>query len=346
MSLVALSQEGASSSRAPSVTPVPPDAAGPDSEPFANASATAPRSAARMHAKYGILSKDTIEAWLQRLCRDLPMLQPVQLSRPTVAQGSGRVQLVAPQVVLPNRSELLLSERAMFQEGLTYEEFVAVVGVQLLISTSVFGSRVALKKGKVMIAKVSRRVAAAGPLLAISRERLIHVLLACEVRTPHCRRQVQHSSLVGPIFWIWHPTNRNLCGPAGHPCHQLACSAWEWCGFMRHTVVRVWCEGIQAHSVAQLLVPAGTITRAAVEIIVQRVLSNKGLAVDLNPTGDFGRAILAQHLDAAHVRPPSLLAAACFIDATAPCFYRRCMQMLATIMAAMCICVRLRHVTC
>ena len=141
------------------------------------------RTAERSSAKYGLRAAETVEQWLQRLCNELPTLQPVGVSRldekATLASGSPTFSV--PKVVLPARPELLLSQRAAFQAGLSYEEFVAVIGVQLLLSSGALGTRTAFRQGTASLEDARERASKRPPGL-FPVPQLLHVLLACEVR--------------------------------------------------------------------------------------------------------------------------------------------------------------------
>jgi hypothetical protein len=53
---------------------------------------------------------------------------------------------------------------------------------------------------------------------------------------------------------------------------------------------------------APLLTVDGQVSRHEVEVTIQKVLSNEGLSPELDPSGHFGRALLARDFVAAHVR--------------------------------------------
>jgi hypothetical protein len=47
-----------------------------------------------------------------------------------------------------------------------------------------------------------------------SRCTLHYSTVDCERGLLPGKRQAQYSSCGVPVFWMWHPTNRNDCGPA------------------------------------------------------------------------------------------------------------------------------------
>ena len=143
------------------------------------------RTARRGATKFGRDEGESLEAWLLRLCRTLPALKPVTHGKidDTVAAAAGKLSMSVPNVVQPNRATLLVSERAAFQSDLLYEEFVAIVGVQLLLTSRTFGKRKDLQKGGVTLESAAKR-AGKMPGSGLSKANLIHVLLACEVRGP------------------------------------------------------------------------------------------------------------------------------------------------------------------
>jgi hypothetical protein len=95
------------------------------------------RRAKREAATYGLRRGETFEAWLQRICITLPTLGSVQRSAAVpceeVVDGLREewVELRPPEAVREGQPELLHSKRVAFEDGLTYEEFVAALGAQV-----------------------------------------------------------------------------------------------------------------------------------------------------------------------------------------------------------------------
>jgi hypothetical protein len=55
----------------------------------------------------------------------------------------------------------------------------------------------------------------------------LHCLCRTRAQARPGRWQVQCSSLAGPVVWMWHPTNRNIFGPAAfHGVRHVSAVAW------------------------------------------------------------------------------------------------------------------------
>lgn len=64
---------------------------------------------------------------------------------------------------------------------MAYEEFVAALGVQVILSTGAFGSQREFAEGKVTLTKAKMSVARRGSNAGISKALLVQTILAAEV---------------------------------------------------------------------------------------------------------------------------------------------------------------------
>jgi uncharacterized membrane protein YjdF len=79
----------------------------------------------------------------------------------------------------------------LLQEGLTFDEFVAALGVQVILSTGAFGSQAHFTQGKVTLTTARRIVGKRCKGSAISKQLLVQTILAAEVRVQCFKSQVR-----------------------------------------------------------------------------------------------------------------------------------------------------------
>lgn len=93
------------------------------------AQARPPTSQKQPPAQYAVQPGESLQAWLQRLCEQLPPLKATVQSQHVLK--AGRLHLTPPHTVPHHAPHLLGSNRVAFQAHLSYPEFVAAMGVQV-----------------------------------------------------------------------------------------------------------------------------------------------------------------------------------------------------------------------
>ena len=94
--------------------------------------------------KYALKAGEAFTKWLARIVRDVPPLKDIALSSTAAKQGMRGgiqeewVELKAPTVVHPGRTEVLTSQRVAFMDGMLYEDFVAALSIQVSFSCPAF----------------------------------------------------------------------------------------------------------------------------------------------------------------------------------------------------------------